>query len=102
MDELSRDELARLLMKAAIRLRVIDTSGSKLEHIPVYSYHLLRRIAEAPLELDTLFGRDDEEAVTFLVSRELATRSLDGLRLEITAAGRELGEVADERLSGRP
>lgn len=96
VDELSRDELARLLMKAAIRFRVIDTTGIKLEHIPVYAYHLLRRISLAPVEEGTLFGQEDEAAVAFLLSRGLVTKSEDG-KLQITSAGNELGEIAEER-----
>ena len=101
VDELSRDELAKLLMKAAIRLRVLQTVGPKLEHIPVYAYHLLRRISQEPVNLATLFGRENEAAVKFLVSRDLAGKSKDGF-LTITAAGEELGEIANERTSGRP
>jgi hypothetical protein len=96
-DELPREHIAKLLMKAAIRLRVIETAGSKLEHIPVYAYHLLRRISHAPVEVSTLFGKEDEAAVAFLLSRELVTRSADGRFLRITTAGEELGEIADER-----
>ena len=102
VDELSRDELAKLLMKAAIRLRVLQTVGPKLEHIPVYAYHLLRRISREPVDLSSLFGRENEEAVKFLMSRDLASKSDDGLVLKITAAGEELGEIANEGTSGRP
>jgi hypothetical protein len=97
VDELPHEQLARLLMKAAIRLRVIQTTGSKLEHIPVYAYHLLRRISHEPVDASTLFGREDEEAVQFLLSRDLVRKSDDGRLLEITSAGEELGEIADER-----
>ncbi len=97
VDELPHDHLARLLMKAATRLRVIQTSGSKLEHIPVYAYHLLRRISHRPVEISTLFASADEAAVAFLLSRDLVTRSDDGRYLRITSAGEELGEIADER-----
>jgi hypothetical protein len=34
----------------------------------------------------------------YLLSRELVTKSEDGKLLHITAAGEELGEIADERL----
>jgi hypothetical protein len=97
VDELSRDELARLLMKAAIRFRVMDATGIKLEHIPVYAYHLLRRTSHAPVEVATLFGQEDEGAVAFLLSRGLVTKSADGKLLQITTAGNELGEIAEER-----
>ena len=97
VDELPHDHLARLLMKAAIRLRVIQTSGSKLEHIPVYAYHLLRRVSHDPAEISTLFAAADEAAMAFLLSRDLVRRSDDGLYLMITSAGEELGEIADER-----
>jgi len=97
LDEISREEIARLLMKAAVRLRVIQATGIKLEHIPVYAYHLLRRISQGPVEVATLFGRDDEGAVDYLLSRGLVTVSEDGKLLRITPAGEELGEIADER-----
>ena len=97
VDELQHDDLARLLMKAAIRLRVIQASGSKLEHIPVYAYHLLRRVSHDPAEISTLFAAADEAAMAFLLSRDLVRRSDDGLYLMITSAGEELGEIADER-----
>ena len=97
VDEIPSEELSRLLMKAAIRLRVIQQTGVKLEHIPVYAYHLLRRIARAPIAAATLHGQDDGEAVAFLISRELIRASEDGETLSITAAGEELGEIADER-----
>lgn len=98
VEELSREDLARLLVKAAIRFRVIDTSGSKLEHIPVYAYHLLRRISQTPVDIATLFGQEDESAMVFLLSRELVKVSEDGKLLWITNAGSELGEIADERV----
>jgi hypothetical protein len=97
VDELPHEELAKLLMKAAIRLRVIQQTGVTLEHIPVYAYHLLRRISHGPVDTTTLFGREDEEAVAFLLSRDLIVRSEKNDLLEITRAGEELGEIADER-----
>jgi hypothetical protein len=97
VDELPHEQLASLLMKAAIRLRIIQTTGAKLEHIPVYAYHLLRRISHRPVEITTLFGREDAAAVDFLLSRDLVTKSEDGRYLKITSAGEELGEIADER-----
>lgn len=95
--ELPQEEVARLLMKAATRLRVVQQTGIKLEHIPVYAYHLLRRISHGPVAAETLFGREDDEAVAFLLSRGLIARSDDGGFLKITATGEELGEIADER-----
>lgn len=97
VDEMPSQELSRLLMKAAIRLRVIDQAGAKLEHIPVYAYHLLRRLSLGPVAVRTLFGGEDEGAVQFLVSRGLATTAGNGELLEITPAGQEIGEIADER-----
>jgi hypothetical protein len=97
VDEMPRDDLARLLMKAAVRLRVLADTGAPLEHVPVYAYHLLRRLSQAPVPLSILYGQDDESAVTFLHSRALATTSADGKFLTITAAGEALGEIADER-----
>jgi len=63
-----------------------------LEHIPVYAYHLLRRLSVGSVALSGLFGTDDEGSVFFLVSRGLATR--EGANLVITEAGRSIGEVA--------
>jgi len=62
------------------------------EHVPVYSYHLLRALGEGPVPLDRLFGTSDEGAVFFLVSRGLATRL--GSNLVATEAGRAVGEIA--------
>lgn len=70
------------------------------EHVPVYSYNLLRRLGAGPVPLRTLFGTDDEGAVFFLVSRGLAER--DGASLIITAAGRRIGEVAEPQKTDRP
>lgn len=64
----------------------------RLEHIPAYSYHLLRRLHRGPVALRSLFGTDDEAAVFFLVSRSLAER--DGDQLIITRAGEAMGEVS--------
>lgn len=97
VDELPSSELARLLMKAAIRLRVIQQTGATLEHVPVHAYQLLRRIARRPINIAALFSRDDEGAIHFLLSRELIARSGDGQTFIITEAGGELGEIADER-----
>jgi hypothetical protein len=51
----------------------------------------LRELSGAPVPLRRLFGTDDEGAVFFLVSRDLATRS--GSDLVITELGRAVGEV---------
>jgi hypothetical protein len=103
VDEMPSEELSRLLVKAAIRLRVIEQTGVKLEHIPVYAYHLLRRIARDPVAAAALHGQQDAEAVAFLVSRDLVQASDDGQAFIITAAGEELGEIADERIQqGEP
>jgi hypothetical protein len=96
IDELPSDAIARLLVKAAIRLRVIQQTGVKLEHIPVRAYHLLRSISRSALPVASLHGRDEEEAVRYLLTRHLATHSATGM-LTITPAGEELGEIADER-----
>ena len=61
------------------------------EHVPVYSYNLLRLLGRGPVALRRLFGSDDEGAVFFLVSRGLATR--EGDTLVITALGRSVGAV---------
>lgn len=63
----------------------------KLEHVPVYSYNLLRSLSQGPVVLRSLFGTDDEAAVFFLVSRGLAER--DGDQLIITPAGKKMGEI---------
>jgi hypothetical protein len=61
------------------------------EHVPVYSYNLLRRLGSGPVKLRRLFGSDDEGAVFFLVSRGLATREADAL--VISELGRSVGSV---------
>jgi hypothetical protein len=71
------------------------SSAARLEHIPVYSYHLLRRLGEGPVSLATLFGTDDEGAVFFLVTRELAERI--GQDLVITRLGKNVGELSVDR-----
>jgi hypothetical protein len=96
IDELPADTIARLLVKAAVRLRVIQHTGAKLEHIPVAAYHLLRTISRSALPIASFHGRDDDEAAHYLLTRQLATTSEAGM-LTITAAGAELGEIADER-----
>ncbi|MEO5806718.1 hypothetical protein [Devosia sp.] len=96
--ELPNEEVARLMMKAAIRLRVVQETGIKLEHIPVAAYHLLRRISRGPVAASDEMGHDEEQAVGFLLSRDLIVKSDDGSQLSITAAGEELGEIADERI----
>jgi len=65
--------------------------AGRLEHVPVYSYNLLRLLGRGPVALRRLFGSDDEGAVFFLVSRGLATR--EGDELVITAQGRSVGSV---------
>lgn len=101
IDELPHADLARLLMKAAVRLRTVRQT-TRLEHIPVYAYHLLRRISRGPVALATLFGQDDESALRYLLTRQLAEASADGALVCITDAGEELGEVADERANLPP
>jgi hypothetical protein len=98
VDEVPAERLSQLLMKAAVRLRVIQQTGVKLEHIPVYAYHLLRRISRNPVAAGALHAQEDAEAVAFLISRELIRLSDDGQQLSVTAAGEELGEIADERI----
>lgn len=102
VDELDRSELARLLMRAAIRLRLVDRVALSLEHIPVAAYHLLRRLSHGPVPVAALHGREDQGLVSFLVSRELAVLDNDGTTLEITPVGEELGSIADERSSHSP
>jgi hypothetical protein len=68
-----------------------DPNGRR-EHIPVYSYNLLRRLNQGPVLLKSLFGTEDEAAVFFLVSRTLAMR--DGENLVITDAGRAVGSMS--------
>ena len=97
VDELPRDDLARLLMKAAIRLRAVQQTGARLEHVPVYAYHLLRRIAQAPIDKSILYGQDDRTAVAFLLSRDLIRYLDDETTIAVTPAGEEIGEIADER-----
>jgi hypothetical protein len=99
IDEFSHPELAKLLMKAAVRLRVIAHTGARLEHIPVYAYNLLRQISRAPVRLATLHGREDKAAVSYLLTRRLAEMAPGDL-LTITTAGEELGEIAEEQSSG--
>jgi hypothetical protein len=96
IEELPPTEVARLLVKAAVRLRVIQQTGVKLEHIPVEAYHLLRSVSRAQVLASTIHGRTAEEALNFLLTRQLATVSSEGV-ITITASGEELGEVADER-----
>ena len=70
-------------------------SHGRLEHVPVASYHLLRRLEEGAIETATLFGTDNGYAVKFLTSRKLA--KLSGTLLTITRSGRAIGEVTEER-----
>jgi len=66
--------------------------GGRREFIPVYAYNLLRNLSQASVLLRSLFGSDDEGAVFFLVSRGLAYR--DGQHLRITDAGRAVGSMS--------
>ena len=82
------------LMRPAVQegIRQLSGEAQKPEHIPSYSYELLRRIHTGPVALSSLFGTDDEAAVFFLVSRGLADR--DANQLVITSEGTSLGEIA--------
>jgi hypothetical protein len=71
--------------------RHAKVGDARSEHIPAYSYGLLRQINQGPVALRNLFGTDDEAAVVFLVSRGLAER--DGDALKITPAGSALGAI---------
>jgi hypothetical protein len=64
---------------------------ARQEHVPVYSYNLLRTLERGPVLLRSLFGTDDEGAVFFLVSRGLAERR--GPELVITETGRQIGKL---------
>jgi hypothetical protein len=64
------------------------------EHVPVTSYHLLRRLEAGAVDTATLFGTDDAYAIQFLTSRKLAR--LSGSLLTITRSGRAIGEVGEE------
>jgi hypothetical protein len=86
-------------MKAAVRLRVIQNVGAKLEHIPVAAYDLLRRLSRDPITVAELHGRADRSGLDFLVSRQLAQLSADGAFLMTTTAGSELGQIAEEPAS---
>jgi hypothetical protein len=71
-----------------------ETVGrTQQEHVPVYSYNLLRSLERGPVMLRALFGTDDEAAVFFVVSRGLAERQ--GAELVITDAGRQIGKLAE-------
>ena len=94
--ELPADEIARLLMKAAIRLRIIKDAGPNLEHIPVSAYQLLRRLSREAVPVSSLHGRDDQASLAFLTSRQLVETAADGVTLTVTPAGSELGEIAAE------
>jgi hypothetical protein len=96
VDELPHSDLARLLVKAAIRLRLAE-NNTRLEHIPVSAYHLLRRLSREAVPLESLFGREDKGLIDFLVTRKLASHGTDGASLLITPEGEELGTIADER-----
>ena len=66
-------------------------TADRVEHVPVYSYNLLRLLGRGPVALRRLFGSDDEGAVFFLVSRGLAMREAD--ELVITELGRSVGSI---------
>lgn len=95
IDELPSNEVARLLIRAAVRLRLAQ-SGTRVEHIPVAAYHLLRRLSREAVPTASLHGREDEALISFLLTRHLAEASPDGSMLTITAEGEELGTIADE------
>jgi hypothetical protein len=98
LDQLPHGAIANLLRRAAIEVRSTEIArGTTLEHIPVYSYHLLRRLGHAPIHLSELYGQENETALAFLISRGLA--SIDGVSLVITRAGRAIGEI-QESLDG--
>ena len=84
---------AAALMRPALAESSLEASiyEKRPEHIPVYSYNLLRRLGQGPVALATLFGTDDEAAVFFLVSRGLAERTDD--TLSSTTTGRRIGEI---------
>ena len=83
------------LMRPAVLegIRHSSRKTNRPEHIPAYSYGLLRRIHAGPVALRSLFGTDDEAAVFFLVSRGLAERDAD--QLVITPVGSALGEISE-------
>lgn len=85
-------ELMRPSLASSDRPAEVEVPGYRREHVPAYSYGLLRQLSEAPVPLNRLYGTADEAAVFFLVSRGLAER--DGAVVQITAEGHELGEVA--------
>jgi hypothetical protein len=68
-----------------------DDTETAHEHVPLYSYHLLRALREDAIKLRQLFGTEDEAAVFFLLSRGLANR--EGEDLVITPKGRAIGSV---------
>lgn len=86
-------EAAHLLRPAVLDDGVMAGGGAvrRPEHIPVYSYGLLRRLTQGPVLLRTLYGTDEEAAVFFLVSRGLAER-IEG-DLAVTVQGAELGQI---------
>lgn len=61
------------------------------EHIPLLAYSLLRSLAEGPVKISTIYGRDNEAAVTFLLTRGLA--EIQRKLLLATSAGSEIGEI---------
>lgn len=71
---------------------------ANVEHVPVYSYHLLRRLGRERVPVKSLFGTDDEAAVAFLISRGLAERK--NTLIGITKAGRDIGTVRRSHANG--
>lgn len=85
-------EAAHLLRPAVLDDDVMAGGAMRNpEHIPVYSYGLLRRLTRGPVLLRALYGTDDEAAVFFLVSRGLAERIKEDL--VVTVHGAELGQI---------
>jgi len=83
-------ELLRPDLTSALEEQQAEPHPS-VEHVPVYSYHLLRRLERGRVPLKSLFGTDDEAAVAFLISRGLAERK--NTLLGITKTGRNIGAV---------
>lgn len=94
LDTLTAPQLRQLLRSAATELEAAAAPGRAREHVPVYAYHLLRRLERGPVSIGLLHGIEDEGAVSFLVSRGLAR--VAGPALVITPAGGRVGEVEPE------
>lgn len=91
--DMQPDEIAGLLLQAAIRLKAPVQSDAKLEHIPVHAYYLLRQLSQRPVTMHSLHAADDRAAVEFLLTRGLAVKSEDKLMLQETDAGQVVGEI---------